>query len=134
MSFKRYRIIFILIFVLSSRDSRGTFAAVNANDRETTKQHVTNDMENAQSGELFTFRLLYCNSFLMRLTLTSMACTSFSGKKNFDDTAECDQRVLSRLKLPFYSLFASPVNVRGKMPWLECDFHASPHANDFCAP
>lgn len=59
MSFKRYRIIFILIFVFSSRDGGGgTITMVNAYDGETTKQHVTNDMENAQSGELFTFRFI----------------------------------------------------------------------------
>jgi hypothetical protein len=57
MSFKRYRIIFILIFFISP----GTYAS----DRETTikqqqQQHVTNDMQEnpAQSGELFTFYLL----------------------------------------------------------------------------
>lgn len=42
MSSKRYRIIFILIFMLMS----GAFC-------ETTKQHMTNDMENAQSGKCF---------------------------------------------------------------------------------
>lgn len=57
MSFKRYRIIFILIFFILCWD--GTY--VDASEAETTKQqqHVTNDLENAQSGELFTFCLLF---------------------------------------------------------------------------
>ena len=50
MLFKQYRIIFILIFMLSSD---GTFRMIKANDIETTLQQHTNSMENAQSGKLF---------------------------------------------------------------------------------
>lgn len=53
MSFKRYRIIFILIFMLTSDGNCGTYAE-NANDKETTKQHMMpNEMENAQSGKSY---------------------------------------------------------------------------------
>lgn len=53
MSFKRYRIIFILIFMLTSD---GTHNVIMANDIETAsniqQQHtLPNELENAQSGK-----------------------------------------------------------------------------------
>lgn len=60
MSFKQYRIIFILIFMVASD---GTFLIIEANDIDTTiqqqQQQTTNGMENAQSGKLFTSRIFF---------------------------------------------------------------------------
>lgn len=74
MSSKRYRIIFILIFMLMS----GAFS-------ETTKQHMTNDMENAQSGKCFhrNARLQWPSLSTFRSAVTSRLrtrpfCASFS--------------------------------------------------------
>lgn len=75
MSFKRYRIIFILIFLILCWD--GTY--VDASE-ETTKQqqHVTNDLENAQSGELFTFYLFFSLHATPRI---SHARFAFNGRR-----------------------------------------------------
>jgi hypothetical protein len=75
MPLNRHRIIFILIFMLASD---GTHNGAAASDIETTKQ-LTNEMENAQSGELplFTSR---CNDNLARTyaAFSALACRNYS--------------------------------------------------------
>lgn len=97
MSFKQYRIIFILIFMLASG---GTYLITAAEEQ----QSMTNEMENAQSGELFTFPLYPYN----------FTCTSV--KKLFES-----METVSDFCHDFYSHFA----VILFLCQIDCGFYSS---------
>lgn len=105
MSFKRYRIIFILIFLILCWD--GTY--VDASEAETTKQqqHVTNDLENAQSGELlFTFYLL----FLTRHALVMHVSYSMEDAKSHNKLLA----IFVTTQIAVLQSFCAPYEMRGE--------------------